>query len=103
MNAQQLRVARAYRSLLKLQLNWTVNRVLWYEQVPQLRALFETQLGKGEANAEAFLSTVEADLKRFKHPDPYTFPYYEGGTKYQRNTPPPAFAVDDHAFLDTHR
>jgi NADH dehydrogenase (ubiquinone) 1 beta subcomplex subunit 9 len=94
-------VQRAYRGLLKLQLNWTVNKVVWYEQIPAIRALFE-QHAYG-VNGEKFLSQVEADLKQYKHPDPYCFPYYEKGTKFERNLPPHAFVVDDHAFLEEHR
>ena len=128
MNAQQLRVAvkkkkvffffffcflfclfhflvpfqkRAYRGVLKLQLTWTVNKVAWYDQVPQYRALFE-KYAHG-ATAEKFLSQIEADLKQFKHPDPYMFPYYYGGTKWERNLPPHAFVADEHAHLDTWR
>ncbi len=74
---------------------------MWYDQVIELRALFEKH-AHGEG-ANAFLSKIESDLKIYKYPDPYIFPYYEGGTKWQRNTPPPAFVVDEHAFLDNHR
>ena len=70
--------------------------------------MFQKNLAKDDAKAEAFLTHVEKDLKTYKHPDPYKFPFYEykdengivegTGTKYQRNTPPPAFMVDEHAF-----
>jgi NADH dehydrogenase (ubiquinone) 1 beta subcomplex subunit 9 len=74
---------------------------VWYDQVPQIRALFEKHAhGDG---AEAFLSKVEHDLRTYAHPDPYTFPYYEGGTKWQRNLPPPAFVADEHSAIDWWR
>merc|ERR1711900_73487 len=83
--------------MLKLQLDWTVSKVVWYDQVVQLRALFEKNLAAGSTTAEAFLQQVEHDLKTYKHPDPYKFPFYEykdengivvgTGTKFQRNTP----------------
>ena len=95
---------RAYRGMLKLQLDWTVSKVVWYDQVVQLRALFEKNLAAGSTTAEAFLQQVEHDLKTYKHPDPYKFPFYEykdengivvgTGTKFQRNTPPPQFVLD---------
>ncbi len=82
-------------------------------QIPVHRASFEEALSgvpAGSAKAEAFLSNVEHELVTYRHPDPYTFPvsansalcdgathcsaqYYEGGTKFQRNSPPPEFVL----------
>merc|ERR1711916_40810 len=108
MEGSSLRVFRAYRGLLKLQLNWVVSKVRWYDMIPEVRASFEKHLAAGGAEAERFLAAVEKDLRTFKHPDPYKFPFYEykdehgivegTGTKFQRNTPPPDFVTDDAAY-----
>lgn len=106
MQGHQLRVARAYRGWLKLQLNWTINKQVWYKQVGVIRQKFEDLRNEPQDSpkVEEFLSGIESDLKNFVHPDPYKFPYYDGGTKYERNTPPPDFVADEEKgfYKDFH-
>lgn len=90
---------------MKLQLTWTVSKWQWYEQIPAIRARFEALRHEPATSpkVEAFLKAVETDLHAYRHPDPYMFPYYEGGTKFQRNSPPPQVVLDGyyHDFVHT--
>mmetsp|Transcript_4320 Transcript_4320/g.14036 ORF Transcript_4320/g.14036 Transcript_4320/m.14036 type:complete len:116 (+) Transcript_4320:76-423(+) len=85
-----LRVMRAYRSALRLTRNWTVNRELFRNEADKIRAQFEAgrSIPPGKA-AESALARAERELATMAHPDPYTFMPNVGGTKWQRNIPPP--------------
>jgi len=40
-------------------------------------------------NPQVLLDQTEALLQKWKHPDPYRPPTAPGGSKYERNLPPP--------------
>ena len=57
----------------------------------QTKAVFKSRLGVTEpTQIEAYMQEGEAMYMKYRHPDPYTRPTAFGGTKYMRNTKPPA-------------
>ncbi|KAH6681249.1 complex 1 protein [Plectosphaerella plurivora] len=79
-----------YRRSLKLSLDWVVHRSLWRGQALYIRSLFEANRNVSDARQKReLLAETEKLLERWKHPDPYTPPTAPGGSKYERNLPPP--------------
>jgi NADH dehydrogenase (ubiquinone) 1 beta subcomplex subunit 9 len=86
-----------YRRSLKLSLDWAVHRYLWRGQAMYIRSLFEanknikdprqqraSHLGcrNGDVaneDAQALFQEAEAELEKWKHPDPYHAPTAPGG------------------------
>ncbi|PHH58449.1 hypothetical protein CDD81_5808 [Ophiocordyceps australis] len=79
-----------YRRSLKLSLDWTVQREVWRGQALYIRSLFEANRNVSDPRQQkALLLETEKLLDSWKHPDPYIPPTAPGGTKYERNLPPP--------------
>ncbi|KAL2114610.1 hypothetical protein VUR80DRAFT_4593 [Thermomyces stellatus] len=79
-----------YRRALKLSLDWAVHRSVWRGQALYIRSLFEANRNVTDPRQKrALLSATEKLLDEWKHPEPYIPPCAPGGTKYERNVPPP--------------
>ncbi|KAE9409866.1 hypothetical protein BT96DRAFT_984214 [Gymnopus androsaceus JB14] len=103
--AHRLYVKSLYRRMLNDSLNWTKNRNV--HDPRQLAAIFDK---------------AEAELARNQHPDPVICehffvqyltllafhaylrlaPLFPGGTKWERNIPPPVGPLYDHLEADAH-
>ncbi|GBG34468.1 NADH dehydrogenase ubiquinone 1 beta subcomplex subunit 9 [Hondaea fermentalgiana] len=90
------RVTRLYRNSLRMLLSWCIDREVFYEESDKLRARFDAvkslEAGKGAVDAG------EAEFWEKLHPDPYSYIYMPGGTKFMRNPPPPpeiVYALED--------
>ncbi|KAK6359575.1 hypothetical protein TWF696_000727 [Orbilia brochopaga] len=83
-------VPSLYRQALKLSLNWTVRRDTWRPQALAIRQLFEANKDVREPKQlKALIAETQAQLDKWKHPDPYLPPLAPGGSKYERNLPCP--------------
>mmetsp|Transcript_114361 Transcript_114361/g.160516 ORF Transcript_114361/g.160516 Transcript_114361/m.160516 type:complete len:105 (+) Transcript_114361:58-372(+) len=99
--AHTTRVCRLYRLALKTQLNWAVDRALFNEEALETRALFKKHMHETDPEkVERLISAGELRLFNIKHPDPYTAPVNEGGSKWQRNIPPPLPTCSDDVFRE---
>uniref|UniRef100_A0A7S0N7F7 NADH dehydrogenase [ubiquinone] 1 beta subcomplex subunit 9 n=1 Tax=Cryptomonas curvata TaxID=233186 RepID=A0A7S0N7F7_9CRYP len=88
--AHRFRVMKLYRNAIKLTHDWCIDRIVLSQEVIELRKQFDSH--KNETNikvAEQLVADGEAKLLQKIHPDPYRLPYLPGGSKYQRNVPPP--------------
>ncbi|KAL8306708.1 hypothetical protein RB593_005559 [Gaeumannomyces tritici] len=75
-----------YRRSLKLSLDWAVHRHLWRGQALYIRSLFEANKSIKEPRQ---IRETETLLDTWKHPDPFCHPTAPGGSKFERNLPPP--------------
>lgn len=84
-----------YRRSLKNLLSWAIHRDLFYEEADKLRDSFETNKNEADVDRiDRLLAAGEAKLLQNIHPDPYTVPWYVGGSKWERNPPvPPEISV----------
>ncbi|KAJ6538472.1 hypothetical protein DFH09DRAFT_77359 [Mycena vulgaris] len=83
-------VQSLYKRRLKNALDWTISRHDWRAEAMQIRAEFEYNRNVTDPRALAkILEKAEAELAYWKHPDPYIAPTAPGGTKWERNLPPP--------------
>ncbi|CAG8764903.1 587_t:CDS:2, partial [Acaulospora morrowiae] len=85
-------VASLYKRALKTSLNWYIFRELWRPKALEIRSRFEANKNvKSFKHLKSILEETEAELFRFRHPDPYKYPTAPDGTKWERNYPPPLF------------
>ena len=90
----QQRVTRLYRVCSRHLLSWTRDRKAWREQAVILRDKFDENKDlKDQFKIESILQKAEAEFKKYQHPQPYIHPKAPGGTKYERNVPPPPNAL----------
>ncbi|RPA95026.1 putative NADH dehydrogenase [Choiromyces venosus 120613-1] len=83
-------VKSLYRRSLKLSQDWCIRRDIWRSQALNIRELFEANREvKEPRQLRVILQEAEEALERWKHPDPYRAPTAPGGSKYERNIPPP--------------
>eukprot|EP00111_Clytia_hemisphaerica_P021109 TCONS_00062182-protein len=89
------RVTRLYRKSLKHLLSWTMNREAWREQAVLLREKFdENKSLTDKFQIEKVVKDAEAQFELWRHPAPYIHPKAPGGSKYERNVPPPPNALE---------
>eukprot|EP01094_Clydonella_sp_ATCC50884_P009545 TRINITY_DN1906_c0_g1_i1.p2 TRINITY_DN1906_c0_g1~~TRINITY_DN1906_c0_g1_i1.p2 ORF type:complete len:113 (-),score=30.57 TRINITY_DN1906_c0_g1_i1:288-596(-) len=97
--AHSQRVCRLYRNSLKHLLSWTIDRDVFNHEARLLQARFREGAAERDPRVVAnLLKSAEAEFESRKHPDPYIFPTNPGGSKYQRNTPPPF--TDEKHFVE---
>uniref|UniRef100_A0ABQ0L4L2 NADH dehydrogenase [ubiquinone] 1 beta subcomplex subunit 9 n=1 Tax=Mycena chlorophos TaxID=658473 RepID=A0ABQ0L4L2_MYCCL len=83
-------VQSLYRRRLKNSLDWTIRRDVWRAKAMEIRAEFEVNRHIEDPRLlKQVLEQAEAKLAEWKHPDPYIPPTAPGGTKWERNLPPP--------------
>ncbi|KAF8461126.1 hypothetical protein BDZ91DRAFT_737893 [Kalaharituber pfeilii] len=86
-----------YRRSLKLSLSWCVRRDIWRQHAVQIRHLFELNRHVSDPRIiRDLLADTEAVLEKWKHPDHYLPPTAPGGSKYERNVPPPILTPPPH-------
>ncbi|TVY36030.1 NADH dehydrogenase [ubiquinone] 1 beta subcomplex subunit [Lachnellula subtilissima] len=96
-------VSSLYRRSLKLALDWSVHRYLWRGQAVYIRSLFDANKNirdprqqKASRWHQALPIEAEVLLEKWKHPDPYRAPTAPGGSKFERNLPPPNLDPPPH-------
>ncbi|KAJ7591587.1 NDUFB9, NADH-ubiquinone oxidoreductase [Mycena floridula] len=95
--AHRLYVKSLYRRFLKNSLDWQIDRTIWRQEALQIRAEFDRNRDVRDPRALALiLEKAEAQLAERNHPDPYIPPSFPGGTKWERNIPPPVGPLYDH-------
>jgi len=91
----QQRVTRLYRHSLKHLLSWTIDRQLWRQKAVVLRDRFDENKSLTDRfQIEKVLKEAEATFKEWEHPAPYISPKAPGGSKFERNLPPPPNALE---------
>ncbi|CAE6443283.1 unnamed protein product [Rhizoctonia solani] len=89
-SAHRLHVKSLYKRFLVDALNWNIRRDLWRNRAIEIRAEFERNRNVKDPRAIAqILAEAEERLATKAHPDPYIHALYPGGTKWERNLPPP--------------
>ncbi|KAK7470312.1 hypothetical protein VKT23_001743 [Stygiomarasmius scandens] len=102
-SAHRLYVKSLYKRMLVDSLNWSVSRDVWRRRALQIRAEFEANRHVHDPRQLAvLLEKAEAELASRQHPDPVISPLYPGGTKWERNIPPPVGPLYDHLAADAH-
>lgn len=93
------RVCRLYRHSLRNLLSWTIDRDVFNLHSRQLRDRFRANASeKDPSRVMKLLREGEAEFAENKHPDPYIPPVNPGGSKWQRNIPPPI--TDEKHFVE---
>ncbi|KAI0257950.1 NDUFB9, NADH-ubiquinone oxidoreductase [Gloeopeniophorella convolvens] len=90
-------VKSLYKRILVNERNWVVRYDLWRARAVAVRAEFERNRDVSDPRAlAAIFEKAEADLAHKRHPDPYIPAMFPGGTKWERNLPPPLGPIFDH-------
>ncbi|KAI0046650.1 NDUFB9, NADH-ubiquinone oxidoreductase [Auriscalpium vulgare] len=101
--AHRLYVKSLYKRMLKNELDWVIRYDLFRPRALAIRAQFEANRDVHDPRAlAAILEKAEADLAQRQHPDPYIPSLFPGGTKWERNAPPPLGPIFDHEAHDAH-
>ncbi|KAI0057542.1 NDUFB9, NADH-ubiquinone oxidoreductase [Artomyces pyxidatus] len=102
-SAHRLYIKSLYKRMLKNEQDWVIRYDLFRARALTIRAQFEENRNVHDPRAlAAILEKAEADLARRKHPDPYIPGEFPGGTKWERNAPPPLGPIFDHLAHDSH-
>ncbi|KAG8988530.1 hypothetical protein FRB90_001345 [Tulasnella sp. 427] len=95
--AHRLYVKSLYKRFLVNELNWAIRRDAWRPRAIAIRAEFERNRNVKDPRALAeIFAKAEAQLADKLHPDPYIPAMMPGGTKWERNRPPPTSPIFDH-------
>lgn len=79
-----------YRRSLKLAYSWINKRDHFRAKAMEIRQLFEANKHVSDAKQlQILLKNTESLLKKYDHPDPIVPALRPGGTKFERNIPPP--------------
>ncbi|KII95046.1 hypothetical protein PLICRDRAFT_128461 [Plicaturopsis crispa FD-325 SS-3] len=99
-SAHRFYVKSLYKRFLKNSLDWTIDRSIWRGKAVLIRAEFERNRDVHDPRAlSAILARAEDDLANRRHPDPYIPAMMPGGTKWERNAPPPLGPIFDHTAV----
>eukprot|EP01097_Dermamoeba_algensis_P010513 TRINITY_DN782_c0_g1_i8.p1 TRINITY_DN782_c0_g1~~TRINITY_DN782_c0_g1_i8.p1 ORF type:complete len:195 (+),score=24.68 TRINITY_DN782_c0_g1_i8:98-682(+) len=93
-------VTRLYRQALRTSRDWNWDIQSWCKNARQIRAKFDQN--KNITSPAAISLKIEeglATLKSYQHPLPYANPTSPGGTKWERNLPPPEWALDPRNYV----
>eukprot|EP01128_Nolandella_sp_AFSM9_P008940 TRINITY_DN5588_c0_g1_i1.p1 TRINITY_DN5588_c0_g1~~TRINITY_DN5588_c0_g1_i1.p1 ORF type:complete len:147 (-),score=45.53 TRINITY_DN5588_c0_g1_i1:83-523(-) len=95
-------VTRQYKKVLvTLKDHAGIYRNQWYDSVGRARDAFEEHRHINDARQQEYLLSVgDKWLDENKHYAPYTLPYMEGGTKWQRNLEYPEHMKADDRNID---
>jgi len=95
--AHRLYVKSLYKRYLTNALNWTIRRDVWRQRAIGIREEFEKNRNVKDPRALAeIFAKAESHLAETLHPDPYIPSKMPGGTKWERNLPPPMGPIFDH-------
>ncbi|KAG9046440.1 hypothetical protein FS837_004448 [Tulasnella sp. UAMH 9824] len=101
--AHRLYVKSLYKRFLVNELNWAARRDAWRPRALAIRAEFERNRNVKDPRALAeIFAKAEAQLADKLHPDPYIPAMMPGGTKWERNLPPPTGPIFDHEAEEHH-
>ena len=84
-----IRVTRMYRQVLRTVRSWSMTHETHRNNCLAVRDRFDEN--KNEHNPvkiQRLLDYGAAELKKYRHPIPYTFPTSPDGSKWERNIPP---------------
>ncbi|CAO3572522.1 unnamed protein product [Mortierella alpina] len=80
-----------YKRSLKTAQDWYIDTNLFRRKAVELRIQFDANKNvRHPRQIAALVKETERQLKELRHPDPYIAPTAPGGTKFERNIPPPA-------------
>ncbi|KZT24586.1 NDUFB9, NADH-ubiquinone oxidoreductase [Neolentinus lepideus HHB14362 ss-1] len=101
--AHRLYVKSLYKRYLKNSLDWCIRRDKWRAEALDIRAEFDRNRNVHDPRALAsILAKAETELASKRHPDPYIPAPFPGGTKWERNMPPPMRPIVDHEAHGHH-
>lgn len=83
------RVTRLYRNTLRNTRDWLIDYDAYVMEARKIQREFKSRKHLTREEGEIHLERGLADLFKYRHPEPYIPNYMEGGSKYQRNVPPP--------------
>jgi NADH dehydrogenase (ubiquinone) 1 beta subcomplex subunit 9 len=95
------RVVRSlYRRALKTSRHWAFHHHLWRPMALAIRAEFDEKKKEESPNLiRKYIQEAENELEEWRHPDPYNQPHFFGGSKWERNLPPPEEVKRQSPFL----
>lgn len=83
------RVTRLYRASLRTSRDWVIDYDMWIAEALKIQAQFQANKNVSLVEGQRLVEEGMAKLMQRRHPEPYIPIYKEGGSKYQRNVPPP--------------
>lgn len=88
--ANTKRVSSLFRKALRIAFDSTLKFDSYRQETLRIRSQFDVNRHILDPNElEAVIESAKASLAKYAHPDPYIPPSRPGGTKYERNIPPP--------------
>lgn len=88
--ANTKRVSSLFREALRTAFDHSMKFDIYREQTIKIRQQFNANKHISDPQElEKVIQFTRSKLAEWKHPDPYIPPSRPGGTKYQRNIPPP--------------
>lgn len=88
--ANTKRVSSLFRQALRTAFDNSLKFDAYRAETIKIRQQFEANKTISDPRVlEEVIAKTESKLAQWKHPDPYVPPCRPGGTKYQRNIPPP--------------
>lgn len=88
--ANTRRISALFREALRTAFDHSLKFEAYRRETVAIRAQFEAHRAVSNPNElEALVAKTHALLAEWRNPDPYIPPCRPGGTKYQRNIPPP--------------
>ncbi|KAM9886995.1 hypothetical protein OXX80_013969 [Metschnikowia pulcherrima] len=88
--ANTKRVSSLFRRALRIAFDSNLKFDAYRQETIRIRSLFEANKKISDPNElENVIATTRAKLVEYAHPDPYIPPLRPGGSKYERNLPPP--------------
>ncbi|OBA22206.1 hypothetical protein METBIDRAFT_39898 [Metschnikowia bicuspidata var. bicuspidata NRRL YB-4993] len=88
--ANTKRVSSLFRKALRIAFDSNLKFQSYREETVRIRSQFErNKLILDPNELEVVIANTRAKLAEYTHPDPYIPPLRPGGTKYERNLPPP--------------
>jgi len=96
-------VKSLYKRFLVNELNWCIRRDIWRQRAIEIRAEFERNRTVSDPRALAVvLEQAEQRLASHLHPDPVRLTEGPGGTKWERNLPPPVLPQPEKEAIYEH-
>ncbi|EGV63918.1 hypothetical protein PSN45_004003 [Yamadazyma tenuis] len=88
--ANTQRISSLFRQSLRTAFDHSMKFDIYRQQTISIRKQFDANKHiSNPQELEAAIASTKAKLAEWAHPDPYVPPCRPGGTKYQRNIPPP--------------
>lgn len=92
-------VSSLYRQSLRLSKNWINRRDVWRTKALEIRQQFDQNKNiEDYRHAQALIEDTKQLLIKYQHPEPIIPSKRPGGTKYERNIPPPQGKVFDEGW-----